>query len=680
MQKSNQNEWMNDLTPDLSADEKSIKNNKLAGFKHIFNFSARYWGGRWALFGSLILFLIFAALTTSETTETFIMGWLEQTKQASGLDFIVQAGVPLLIVLVLLLTYRFLCRTLADNRVFKAWALSALTLFLASVSVKLNVAFAMWSKAFYDAVQNRNEPEFWIQSGVFIALAIFWVLVGTYRQFFQQLLQIRWRTWLTQIFSNQYFDRNRFYFFAQQEQQDNPDQRIAEDLDKFTELAIYLYFGAYISVLSMYEFSKLMLDISGDINFNHFGLNFIIPDYLFWLAVIYAIAGSMFIHYVGRRLIKIEALRQRYNASFRYHLIRAREYAEGITFLQGANHHREESRRLFGIVRSNWNTRMWVLKFLGFSSLSYNQASVLFPILLMAPRYFADKAFTWGNFMQVLRTFGELRESLSWFIDNYQNIAELRGTATRIFTLENAFTHIDTFNSASELTVTPNNVGGVALTRVSLSRPQLNEQGQLTLATQVLDLNWHITQGDRWLVTGASGSGKSTILRAIAQLWPYGKGHIDVPAKAKMLFLPQRPYFPIATLREALSYPASSNAYNDAAYETVLEMSQLHHLKDRLNESANWGQILSGGEQQRLAFARVFLQRPEYLFLDEATSALDLENERSLYTTLLDFMPKVTLISVSHHAQLTQYHNHRLDLTADATAEMGGFKAKIQAI
>ena len=677
MKKTNQNEWLNDANPDLSADEHAIKKSNLAGFRNIFNFSARYWGGRWALFGSLILFFIFAALTTSEATEVFVMDWLEQTKQASGFDFMLKTAIPIAIVLLILFTYRFFCHTLTDNRVFRAWALSALTLFLASISVKLNVAFAMWSKAFYDAIQSRNEPEFWIQSSIFIVLAIFWVLVGTYRQFFQQLLQIRWRTWLTQIFSNQYFNHNRFYYFSQQEQEDNPDQRIAEDLDKFTELAIYLYFGAYISVLSMYEFSKLMLSISGNMDFNHFGLHFIIPDYLFWLAVIYAIAGSLFIHYVGRRLIKIEALRQRYNASFRYHLIRAREYAEGITFLQGAEHHREESRRLFGIVRSNWNTRMWVMKFLGFSSLSYNQASVLFPILLMAPKYFADKAFTWGNFMQVLRTFGELRESLSWFIDNYQNIAELRGTATRIFNLERAFTHIDAFNSTSELTITPNNVGGVVLAHVSLNRPSLDTKGQLHTTPQILGLDWHISQGDRWLVTGASGSGKSTILRAIAKLWPYGKGQIDVPAKSKILFLPQRPYFPVGTLREALAYPAMGDAHKDAAYETVLEMSQLPHLKNRLNEFANWGHILSGGEQQRLAFARVFLQRPDYLFLDEATSALDLNNEHALYTTLLQSLPNITLISVSHHTQLTAHHNRSLHLSADP---LGGFKAKIQTL
>ncbi|GHA78836.1 ABC transporter ATP-binding protein [Formosimonas limnophila] len=669
--------WEQDGLPDLSADERAIGYRDLATYSSIFSFSARYWGGLWALIGSVVLIAFFAFLTTSEQVEERFMKWMERVQQSSGQDLFLLVGLPVSIASFSVLFYRWHSKKHPEARVVRAWILSAFTLFLASVSVKLNVAFALWSKSFYDAIQNRNEPEFWIQTGVFTVLAVFWVLVGTYRQFFQQLLQIRWRTWLTQIFSTQYFDKSRFYYLSQQSKQENPDQRIAEDLDKFTELAIYLYFGAYIAITSLYEFSKLMIEISGDLAFTRFGIDVIIPDYLFWTAVVYAIFGSIFISFVGRRLIKVEVLRQRYNAFFRYHLIRAREYAEGITFLRGELNHNNESRRLFGIVRSNWNTRMWALKFLGFSSLSYNQASVIVPILLMAPKYFADKAMTWGNFMQILRTFGELRESLSWFIDQYQNIAELRGTATRLFTLEKGMLEVDAFNERSPLIVTPNNVGGIALGHVSLNRPQFDDFGVMHEQPQVLGIDWQISQGQRWLVTGASGSGKSTILRAVAALWPYGKGHIDVPSKGKIQFLPQRPYFPIASLREALAYPAPADMYQDAAYETVLEMCQLSHLKTRLSEENTWGQVLSGGEQQRLAFARVFLQRPDYLFLDEATASLDIENEKTLYATLLEFLPNITLVSVSHHEQLKTYHTHALHLSADA---LGGFKAKTQTI
>lgn len=276
-----------------------------------------------------------------------------------------------------------------------------------------------------------------------------------------------------------------------------------------------------------------------------------------------------------------------------------------------------------------------------------------------------------------MRGFNALHEALSWFISNYSDIAAIRAAATRIFNLESSLMQVDVLHAQSELEVVRGSTNGVSLSHVYLSRPHTDDAGKMRLQPQVLGLDWQIEKGERWLVTGASGSGKSTILRAIAQLWFYGKGHIDVPTMGKTQFLPQRPYFPIASLRDALAYPLAGDAFKDAAFESVLEMSQLAHLKPRLSESSNWGQILSGGEQQRLAFARVFLVRPDYLFLDEATSALDEANETALYATLLESLPKLTLVSISHHPQLAQYHNHALTLVADP---IGGFKAKTTVI
>ena len=235
---------------------------------------------------------------------------------------------------------------------------------------------------------------------------------------------------------------------------------------------------------------------------------------------------------------------------------------------------------------------------------------------------------------------------------------------------------VDQFNAASDLKVTQDAADGVSLSHVYLNRPQLDSAGKMRQEPQVLGLDWHIEKGDRWLVTGVSGSGKSTILRAVSGLWFYGKGRIEMPAD-KTVFLPQRPYFPIASLRDALSYPQSCDVFSDEAFLSVLEMSQLSHLKSRLSESGNWGQMLSGGEQQRLALARVFLVRPEYLFLDEATSALDTTNEAALYATLLEFLPHITLISISHHTQLSHYHSRGLTLVADP---IGGFKAKVSVL
>ncbi len=491
-----------------------------------------------------------------------------------------------------------------------------------------------------------------------------------YRIFFSQLLQIRWRTWLTEQFSERYFSQNRFYHLEQIHGQDNPDQRIAEDLNRLTDMAIGLFFGFYLALLSVYEYSKAMLKLSGDLDTTVLGHAIHIPDYMFWTVVFYTIIGSVAIHFIGRRLVKINVLRERYNADFRYHLIRAREYAEGISFLQGDAHHLRGARHFFTIIRANWYHYMHRIKALGFSQTIYAQIGIIFPVIVAVPRYFAGQ-ITFGAIMQVLRAFGELRDALSWFIDNYSTWAELRGSSTRIFNLDHDLARVDQLHAQSNLHVAVNNVGGVALTHATLARPQKLDNGTITQQPQVVDLDWQITQGERWLVTGASGSGKSTILRAIAALWPFGQGHIDVPSKGKMLFLPQRPYMPIGSLREALSYPDAPDRFNDAAYETALEMAQLPQLKNRLDEHNNWAWLLSGGEQQRLSFARLFLQRPQYVFLDEATSALDETNEKNLYQTMLSFLPDITLVSVSHHPQLTQFHQKRLHLEEDVA---GGFK------
>ncbi|MFZ1891664.1 MAG: ABC transporter ATP-binding protein/permease [Formosimonas sp.] len=557
-----------------------------------------------------------------------------------------------------------------------AWGLSIVLLILSTGVVQLNVRFASWYKEFYDALEQKNLPGFWAGIVLFAQLATAWVLVNTYKTYLTNSLQLRWRTWLTEQYSKLYLRNHRYYYLEHLRHQDNPDQRITEDLDTFSSLALDLFFGLFISIFSIYEFSKLMFEISGDIDITVFGQALHIPDYMFYGAVVYILIGSLVTHFIGRRLIKLNILSERYNANFRYHIIRAREYAEGISFLNGGLHHMTEARRRFSILRSNWGTYIFQLKLVNFSAFSFGQAAVIFPFIVAAPRYFSNQ-ITLGTLMQIGNTFNHLSDALSWFIDNYTTLARFRAASTRILNLEKSLNFVDEQNKKNQITNTPNNTGGVVLSHVYLNRPQFDEHNQIHETPQVLGLDWQITPGQRWLITGASGSGKSTILRAIAALWPYGRGHIDVPQKSKIQFLPQRPYFPVATLRDALAYPAAADAYTDAAYETVLEMSQLKHLQTRLSETNNWLQVLSGGEQQRLAFARVFLQRPDYLFLDEATASLDLDNEHALYTTLVSFLPNLTLVSVSHHEQLKEFHNHALHLTPD---ELGGFKAKTQTL
>ncbi len=667
--------WIEQPLPDVRQNETALDSGSLAKFKDILRFASQYWGGVGALLIAMLLILVLILVVTNDALYNWVREYVIRTDAALSAGAWASFAKRIFAVLAVLaagvVMYQGLLRyTKIGAERIHAWGLSFLVLLLATINVKIGVELIEWSGVFWEDVKNKNVAAFIPGLVWFAKLAFAGILVGVYRIFFSQLLQIRWRTWLTEQFSERYFSHNRFYHLEQIHGQDNPDQRIAEDLNRLTDMAIGLFFGFYLASLSVYEYSKAMLKLSGDLDTTVFGHAIHIPDYMFWAVIVYTLIGSVAIHFIGRRLVKINVLRERYNADFRYHLIRAREYAEGISFLQGDAHHLRGARHFFTIIRANWYHYMHRIKALGFSQTIYAQVGIIFPVIVAVPRYFSGQ-ITFGAIMQVLRAFGELRESLSWFIDNYSTWAELRGSSTRIFNLDKDLNRVDQLHAQSNLHVAVNNVGGVALTHATLARPQKTEDGRLSELPQVVDLDWQITQGERWLVTGASGSGKSTILRAVAHLWPFGQGHIDVPSKGKMLFLPQKPYMPIGSLREALSYPDAPERFNEAAYETALEMAQLSHLKTRLDEHNNWSWLLSGGEQQRLSFARLFLQRPQYVFLDEATSALDEENEKTLYQTMLAFLPDMTLVSVSHHPQLTQFHHKRLHLEKDGA---GSFK------
>lgn len=676
MKNTDQTSWLNDELPPLQYAENNIQASQLASIRRILIYSSKYWGGTFSLIAMMLFVTGLIYLVTNEFLYGLCRVWIADSVSALiSLNFATLFSLlwpfALALTLVLAVYWLLIKRFFHHKESIQAWALTCLILLLATMNVKVGVELVEWSGSFWESVKNKEVERFIPGLILFAQLAFFSIIAGTYRIFFSQMLQIRWRTWLTAHLTQRYLSANRFYHLNQQKTQDNPDQRIADDLDRFTNLGVGLFFGFYLAALSIYEYSKILIKISGNLEFSWLGQDFNIPYYMFWSVILYTIVGSILIHYIGRRLVKINVLSQQYNADFRYHLIRAREYSEGIGFLKGEQNHIKTARHLFGVIRANWMTLMWRIKLLGFSSSIYGQTAIIFPVIVAIPRYFSG-ALNFGGVMQVIRTFGELSNSLSWFIDQYSVISELRAAATRIFSLETALAQVDELKQQSSLIVLPNNIGGIAFTHVSLTRPQSNHN--MALQTQVTGLDWQISQGQRWLISGASGSGKSTILRAIAGLWPYGDGQIDVPSKGKVQFLPQRSYFPIASLRDALAYPETAQAYKDIAYQAVLEMSQLSHLSDRLSEVNNWGEILSGGEQQRLAFARIFLQRPDYLFLDEATSSLDVANEKSLYATLLESLPNITLVSVSHHEQLVEYHSHCLTLQAN---DVGEFEAQM---
>jgi putative ATP-binding cassette transporter len=375
-----------------------------------------------------------------------------------------------------------------------------------------------------------------------------------------------------------------------------------------------------------------------------------IPGYMAWAALIYAFAGSYFANLVGRRLIPLNFLKQRYEANFRFALVRVRENAEGIALYRGEQREADVLNARFADIFTNGWRVLFTQSQLVFYQSGYGQLALIFPFLVTAPRYFAG-AITLGVVMQTVSAFGQVQTALSFFIDNYTSLAEMRAVMDRLKGLQAATDE----RPATRLNVVPEagarTVGAESLT---LNLPT----GESLLKDAHVELN----QGQATLISGASGSGKSTLFRALAGIWPFGKGHISVPEGARVLFLPQKPYIPIATLRDAVKYPDEHSKVGDAEVAAALEAVKLGHLVPRLDEEAHWSNVLSGGEQQRLAAARALVFKPDWLFVDEGTASLDEPMETVVYKALKERLPRTTLVSVGHRPSLRQWHDRQIEL------------------
>ena len=375
-----------------------------------------------------------------------------------------------------------------------------------------------------------------------------------------------------------------------------------------------------------------------------------IPGYMVWAALIYAFLGTWLANLVGRRLIPLNFLQQRYEANFRFGLMRVRENAEGIALYRGEPRENEVLEAKFTDVFNNaWRVLVTEMQ-LVFYQIGYGQLAIIFPYIVTAPRFFAG-AITLGVVMQTAQAFGQVQTALSFFIDNYTNVAELRAVMDRLKGLQDAIEE----KPAENITVAAEpGRADVGTSGLDLALPN----GQ----TLLKDLDLVLPKGTSTLITGTSGSGKSTLFRAMAGIWPFGRGRILIPAGARVLFLPQKPYIPIATLRDAVKYPDENSTATDADIVSALEAARLGHLASRLDEEVHWSNTLSGGEQQRLAIARALVFRPDWLFLDEATASLDEANEAAVYGVLKERLPGTTMISIGHRPSLRQWHEQRLEL------------------
>ena len=486
-------------------------------------------------------------------------------------------------------------------------------------------------------------------------LAALYIVTAVYALYFTQMLQIRWRRWLTERYSRDWL-AGRAYYLLQLEPSrvENPEQRIQDDIGIVTSLTLDLLTGVLNSLATLGSFVVMLWLLSGTLPLRLPGFSVVIPGYMLWVAILYAALGSVATHLVGRALIGINFDLQRYDAEFRFRMIRIRENAEGVALSGGEADEELQLKAAFGNIWRTWWRLMKAQRRLTFFSAGYGQAATVFPIIVAAPRYFAG-VLTLGGLTQTALAFGQVQSSLSWFVDAYPRIAQWTASVNRLTGFDDALRRVQQLaKSAAALGVTPSPTSTLIVEDMQLSLPDRRS---------ILDhVSVSIDAGDRVVVSGPSGSGKSTLFRALAGIWPYGSGTVSMPNGTRMLFLPQRPYLPIATLREVLSYPDRPDGHSDAALERALRDARLPHLIGHLDEQANWSLELSGGEQQRIGFARAFVYRPDWLFLDEATSAVDEATEEALYALLQERLPGLTMISIAHRATVAKFHHRRLTL------------------
>ena len=524
--------------------------------------------------------------------------------------------------------------------------------------VFLTVLFNRWNNVFYNALQERNQAVFTYQIGYFCVLAAFWIGLKVYQLYLNQWLQIRWRRWMTERYLGGWLhDANHYRMQLLGDAADNPDQRIAEDTQRFVEQTLQLGIGLLSAVVTLVSFVFILWGLSNAAPLHLFGRDIAIPGYLVWGALIYAVLGTTLTHLIGWPLVGLNFQQQRYEADFRFNLVRARENAEQIALLHGEPAERTRLVSRFGYVVENWLAIMQRTKKLTAFTATYSQASVIFPYVLVAPAYFAEKVQL-GGMMQTASAFSSVQESLSFFITSYRTLAEWQSVVARLSGFEASI------ENAAALTTRENiiHVGSDDKAAIDLEKLLVSLPNGTPLVTAD---GFSIRRGERTLLTGPSGSGKSTLFRAIAGIWPFGTGSIAIPAQATLMMLPQRPYFPVGTLRAAIAYPAEEGAFGPEQVGEILGAVGLPKLASRLDEDAHWNRTLSLGEQQRLGIARALLHAPQFLFLDEATASLDEPSEAALYRLLKDRLAATTIVSIGHRSTLEAFHQRGVTLTRD---------------
>jgi vitamin B12/bleomycin/antimicrobial peptide transport system ATP-binding/permease protein len=542
----------------------------------------------------------------------------------------------------------------------------ARALLVAIVALNLGAVYMLvqineWYRVFYDALQNKDQAVFWQQIVRFCWLALIYIVIAVYKFYLTQVLELRWRAWMTEHYLTRWLANKAFYrmelarFTAHDERApDNPDQRIQEDLNLFTTYTVTLSMGMLNALVTLLSFVGILWSLSGALDFTApaflGGGTWHIPGYMFWAAVLYCGIGSVIAHYIGRPQVGLNFRQQMMEANFRHHMVRVREYSESIALDGGEKVERQQLDTRFSAVMGNYLRLIKSQKNLTWFSSFFGQAAIIFPLIVASPRYFSG-AIQLGQLMQINSAFGRVQDSLSWLVDNYMSIAIWKATTDRLAGFEESLSAESRINDGF---ANHASTGAIDARGLTVGLP-----GGATLLSNA-DL--HVAPGDTVLVHGPSGSGKSSLFRTLAGIWPHARGQVALPADT--MFIPQRPYFPDGVLRDALAYPQPAAQFTDEALQQALRDALLPQLTGQLDREDAWSQKLSGGEQQRLALARVLLKKPAWVLADEATSALDEDAEATLYQRLVAQVKARSggLVSIAHRSTLGAFHDRRWQL------------------
>lgn len=518
----------------------------------------------------------------------------------------------------------------------------ALTFGVVFMLVQLNT----WNNSFYSALQNYDAEKISSELIHFSWLAAIYIILAVYSYYLQQTLILHWRRWLTTRFIDIWL-QNKTYYNLQMfgKDTDNPDQRISEDVRQFVEMTLGFAIGILKSLCTFISFVFILYQLSGPLSFSFMGKTWTIHGYMLWASLLYSVLGTYITHVVGRKLVKLNFIQQRYEADFRFSMIRLRESAESVAFYRGEAQEGRVFKNRFKLLLDNFWQLVNKQKQLVFLNSGYSQIAIIFPFVVAMNRYLA-KEVSLGGLMQVASAFGRVQDSLSYFVDMYSSIAQWQAVVMRLTYFGR---HMHEVSQQAEQ---------FHVERFATSEAVSVEQLQVNLPDDTVllqDISFTLQPGRNVLIKGVSGSGKSTLLRALAGIWPFVSGKINLPKTEELMFIPQKPYIPLGSLREALLYPGRK-PLSDEELLYLLDLCQIGYLRDKLDLVADWSHVLSVGEQQRLAFVRAHIQEPKWLFLDEATSALDEDTEAAMYALLAERLRQTTLVSIGHRSTLNKYH------------------------